>query len=67
MLPAFVSAARSLGSTSERKISAKDICLRFKEAGVDELILVMQCGTVPHELVMESIKTFGEQVLPHFG
>lgn len=45
----------------------KDICARFQEAGVDELILVMQCGTVPHELVMESIRTFGEQVLPEFA
>lgn len=40
---------------------------RLQEAGVDELILVMQCGTVPHELVMRSIRTFGEKVLPHFA
>ena len=32
-----------------------------------QLILVMQMGTVPHELVMESIRTFGEQVMPHFA
>ena len=44
----------------------KDICLRFQEAGVDELILVMQCGTVPHDVVMESIKTFGIDPV-HFG
>ncbi len=36
------------------------------EIGVDELILVMQMGTVPHELIMESIRTFAEQVMPHF-
>lgn len=35
-------------------------------AGVDELILVMQMGPVPNELVTESVKTFGEQVLTHF-
>ncbi|MBK9000713.1 MAG: LLM class flavin-dependent oxidoreductase [Myxococcales bacterium] len=40
---------------------------RFREIGVDELILVMQLGTVPHELVMRSIKTFGEKVMPKFG
>lgn len=39
---------------------------RFEEIGVDELILVMQMGTVPDELVRESIKTFAEDVIPHF-
>jgi alkanesulfonate monooxygenase SsuD/methylene tetrahydromethanopterin reductase-like flavin-dependent oxidoreductase (luciferase family) len=45
---------------------ARDYIRRFQALGVDELILVMQMGTVPSELVLESIKTFGEQVLPHF-
>jgi alkanesulfonate monooxygenase SsuD/methylene tetrahydromethanopterin reductase-like flavin-dependent oxidoreductase (luciferase family) len=45
----------------------KEAVARFKAAGVDELILVMQCGTVPHELVMQSIRTFGEKVLPVAG
>ena len=40
---------------------------RFVDIGVDELILVMQMGTVPHELVMESLRTFAEKVMPHFG
>lgn len=40
---------------------------RFQKAGVDELILVMQMGTVPHELVMESILTVGEQIIPHYA
>jgi alkanesulfonate monooxygenase SsuD/methylene tetrahydromethanopterin reductase-like flavin-dependent oxidoreductase (luciferase family) len=39
---------------------------RFQKAGVDELILVMQTGTTPHQLVMESIETFAEEVMPHF-
>jgi alkanesulfonate monooxygenase SsuD/methylene tetrahydromethanopterin reductase-like flavin-dependent oxidoreductase (luciferase family) len=39
---------------------------RFAEAGVDELILVMQMGTVPHDVIMESIKTFAERVMPKF-
>jgi alkanesulfonate monooxygenase SsuD/methylene tetrahydromethanopterin reductase-like flavin-dependent oxidoreductase (luciferase family) len=46
---------------------ARESIERFVEVGVDELILVMQMGTVPHALIMESIKTFGEQVLPHFS
>lgn len=40
---------------------------RFRRAGVDELILVMQMGTVPHEIVMESIRTVGQKVIPHFA
>ncbi len=40
---------------------------RFKDIGVDELILVMQMGTVPHELVLESLRTFAEKVMPHFA
>lgn len=46
---------------------AREYIQRFQEIGVDELILVMQLGTVPHELVMESIRTFGEKVMPHFA
>jgi alkanesulfonate monooxygenase SsuD/methylene tetrahydromethanopterin reductase-like flavin-dependent oxidoreductase (luciferase family) len=48
-------------------VHCKEIVSRFAAAGVDELILVMQAGTVPHELVMESIRTFGEKVLPDFA
>jgi alkanesulfonate monooxygenase SsuD/methylene tetrahydromethanopterin reductase-like flavin-dependent oxidoreductase (luciferase family) len=39
---------------------------RFADAGVDELILVMQMGTVPQELIMESLRTFAEKVMPYF-
>jgi hypothetical protein len=46
-------------------VRAREMVARFKSCGVDELILVMQAGTIPHEIVMESIKTFGEKVLPH--
>jgi alkanesulfonate monooxygenase SsuD/methylene tetrahydromethanopterin reductase-like flavin-dependent oxidoreductase (luciferase family) len=45
-------------------VHCRETISRYSAAGVDELILVMQLGTVPHELVMESIKTFGEKVLP---
>jgi alkanesulfonate monooxygenase SsuD/methylene tetrahydromethanopterin reductase-like flavin-dependent oxidoreductase (luciferase family) len=47
--------------------ACREIVSRFEKAGIDELILCMQTGTVPHELVMESIRTFGEQVMPHFA
>ena len=46
---------------------ARETVQRFINVGVDELILVMQTGTVPHEIVMESIRTFGEEVIPYFN
>jgi alkanesulfonate monooxygenase SsuD/methylene tetrahydromethanopterin reductase-like flavin-dependent oxidoreductase (luciferase family) len=47
--------------------AAKESVQRFVDVGVDELILVMQTGTTPHDLTMRSIRTFGEQVMPHFA
>jgi alkanesulfonate monooxygenase SsuD/methylene tetrahydromethanopterin reductase-like flavin-dependent oxidoreductase (luciferase family) len=46
--------------------SARETIQRFKDVGVDELIFVLQTGVVPHELIMESIKTIGEEVIPYF-
>ena len=46
--------------------AAREAVERFADIGVDELILVMQMGTVPHEVVMRSIRTFAEKVMPHF-
>lgn len=47
--------------------AARESVQRFVDAGVDELILVQQMGTVPHELVLESLRTFASEVMPHFG
>jgi alkanesulfonate monooxygenase SsuD/methylene tetrahydromethanopterin reductase-like flavin-dependent oxidoreductase (luciferase family) len=47
-------------------VAAREFVQRFVEIGVDELIFIMQLGTVPMELVTESVRTFGEKVLPHF-
>ncbi len=47
-------------------ISARETVSRFDEAGVDELILVMQMGTIPHAVVIESMRTFAAEVMPHF-
>ena len=48
-------------------VAARECVARFVDAGVDELILVMQMGTVPHELVMRSLRVFAEKVAPHFA
>ncbi|MGO9837129.1 MAG: LLM class flavin-dependent oxidoreductase [Polyangiaceae bacterium] len=45
----------------------REIVTRFKDAGIDELVLVMQAGTIPHDRVMNSVRTFGEKVMPHFA
>ena len=46
--------------------AARASVARFAAAGVDELILVMQLGTVPQEIVMRSLRTFAEEVMPAF-
>jgi flagellar biogenesis protein FliO len=48
-------------------LSARESVQRFVEVGADELILVMQTGTTPHDLTLESIRTFGEEVMPYFS
>ncbi len=46
---------------------ARETVQRFVDVGVDELIMVMQTGTTSHELTMESIRTFAEDVMPFFS
>ena len=46
--------------------SAVETIKRFEKIGVDEIIFVMQMGTVPHELIMESMETISKKVFPHF-
>ncbi|MEE2702836.1 MAG: LLM class flavin-dependent oxidoreductase [Myxococcota bacterium] len=39
---------------------------RYEEAGVDQLIFVMQAGRNQHEHIMESSELFGREVMPEF-
>jgi alkanesulfonate monooxygenase SsuD/methylene tetrahydromethanopterin reductase-like flavin-dependent oxidoreductase (luciferase family) len=39
---------------------------KYAEAGVDQLILLAQAGRIPHEQVMQTVRLFGEEVIPHF-
>jgi alkanesulfonate monooxygenase SsuD/methylene tetrahydromethanopterin reductase-like flavin-dependent oxidoreductase (luciferase family) len=48
-------------------VAARESVQRFVDIGVDELIMVMQMGTVPNELILESMRTFAEKVMPHFA
>jgi alkanesulfonate monooxygenase SsuD/methylene tetrahydromethanopterin reductase-like flavin-dependent oxidoreductase (luciferase family) len=45
----------------------REIVSRFRDTGIDELILVMQAGTIPHERVLRSVRAFGDKVMPHFA
>ena len=40
---------------------------RYEEAGVDQLIFVMQAGNNRHEDIMASLELFGSEVLPEFA
>jgi alkanesulfonate monooxygenase SsuD/methylene tetrahydromethanopterin reductase-like flavin-dependent oxidoreductase (luciferase family) len=39
---------------------------KYEAAGADQVILFMQCGRMPHEKIMKSIKLIGRYVIPHF-
>jgi len=39
---------------------------RLKDAGADEILFLVQMGTIPHEATMETIRNLGTHVIPHF-
>jgi alkanesulfonate monooxygenase SsuD/methylene tetrahydromethanopterin reductase-like flavin-dependent oxidoreductase (luciferase family) len=39
---------------------------RLKLAGADEILFLPQMGTVPHEIIMQTIGNIGRHVIPHF-
>lgn len=39
---------------------------RLQHAGADEIMCLIQMGTVPHEACMETIRQWGTYVIPHF-
>jgi alkanesulfonate monooxygenase SsuD/methylene tetrahydromethanopterin reductase-like flavin-dependent oxidoreductase (luciferase family) len=39
---------------------------RLVEAGADEIMFLIQMGTVPQEAALETITNIGEKVIPHF-
>ncbi|MFY9487900.1 MAG: LLM class flavin-dependent oxidoreductase [Solirubrobacterales bacterium] len=39
---------------------------RYREAGVDQIIFVSQCGAIKHEHIVESYELFAREVMPHF-
>jgi hypothetical protein len=39
---------------------------RLEDAGADEIMCLVQMGTVPQHACMETIRHWGEKVIPHF-
>ncbi|MGW2668283.1 LLM class flavin-dependent oxidoreductase [Streptomyces sp. NPDC001272] len=39
---------------------------RLRQAGADEVMCLVQMGTVPQEVCMETLRQWGEKVIPHF-
>jgi alkanesulfonate monooxygenase SsuD/methylene tetrahydromethanopterin reductase-like flavin-dependent oxidoreductase (luciferase family) len=66
--PDDTSIAQSLADLGYCAIGNPDACIgvvkRFQELGIDQLLLLMQTAGVPHEKVCESIRLFGEEVIP---
>lgn len=44
-----------------------DLLQRYADAGVDQVIFIMQAGRNRHEHVCESLELFGDEVLPRFA
>lgn len=38
----------------------------LRDAGADEIMCIMQMGTVPHEAIMSTIEAYGKTIIPHF-
>ena len=55
-------AARRIGTPDQ----VREYLRRYEEAGVDQVIFVLQAGRNRHEHIMESIELFGREVLPEF-
>ena len=57
-------------SVAEDAYGDVDNCIRYVErlfeAGADEILFLVQMGTVPNDVVMDTIRNIGERVIPHF-
>ena len=46
--------------------AAASVVQKYADTGVDQLILMVQVGRIPHEKVMQTIRLFGEEIIPAF-
>jgi alkanesulfonate monooxygenase SsuD/methylene tetrahydromethanopterin reductase-like flavin-dependent oxidoreductase (luciferase family) len=47
--------------------AAREKVAMFRDAGVDEILLIMQLGLIPNDIIRKSLKCFAEEVMPHFS
>jgi alkanesulfonate monooxygenase SsuD/methylene tetrahydromethanopterin reductase-like flavin-dependent oxidoreductase (luciferase family) len=45
----------------------RDLCRRYEQAGVDQVIFLLQAGRNRHDHICESIELFAEEVMPEFA
>jgi hypothetical protein len=45
----------------------RDLCRRYEQAGVDQVVFLMQAGRNRHEHICESIELFAAEVMPEFA
>jgi alkanesulfonate monooxygenase SsuD/methylene tetrahydromethanopterin reductase-like flavin-dependent oxidoreductase (luciferase family) len=68
--PALGHAADAFGDDYQSGIGTPDDMIRhlesYADSGVDQIILMQQCGKNRHEHICESLELFGEAVLPRF-
>jgi alkanesulfonate monooxygenase SsuD/methylene tetrahydromethanopterin reductase-like flavin-dependent oxidoreductase (luciferase family) len=43
------------------------IAKHYEDQGIDQLIFLVQAGGTPHEAIMDSLRRFGERVIPQFS
>jgi alkanesulfonate monooxygenase SsuD/methylene tetrahydromethanopterin reductase-like flavin-dependent oxidoreductase (luciferase family) len=57
-------------SVAEDAYGNVDNCINYVEqlfeAGADEILFLFQMGTVPHDVILQTITNIGERVIPHF-
>jgi alkanesulfonate monooxygenase SsuD/methylene tetrahydromethanopterin reductase-like flavin-dependent oxidoreductase (luciferase family) len=46
--------------------TCRKVVQKYVDAGPDQLILMVQAGRIPHEKAMQTIRLFGEEVIPAF-
>ncbi len=44
----------------------RQIARHYEAQGIDQLIFLVQHGPTKHEAIMDSLRRFGEEVIPHF-
>jgi alkanesulfonate monooxygenase SsuD/methylene tetrahydromethanopterin reductase-like flavin-dependent oxidoreductase (luciferase family) len=64
------------GSVTFEELDAEDMVIvgdpdrcvrkleRYRKAGIDRVLCLMQAGSIPHPAVMQSLRLFGEKVIP---